>query len=338
VRESVASPAVRIHRQAAPRAWTQFPFDLLLEATLPGEQGSFIELTRDLSMIPPFPWGQWTYGSFLAETNATLHGNVLEAGVGRGGMSLYLALVIRSLGGGRKVFAVDSYMGLPKPDPARDNSYFSEGEYGPAAPDADLALRLWLESARLDLSDLVVPVQGSFNESLPQVAPEGPFSLVHIDADLYTSVRCALEHLYDHVEDGGAIAIDDFFHPAQGPSRAAAEFFNDVGIIPLYHVVFPYSVIVVKGEHRTFPRPARSIDGNAYSFDRLRNDRVFIEAVKRSAMRSRRDRRARGNAAALVDLLERQPSASDIYDYWRALEPFWAWMDVLPSERDPHRL
>lgn len=316
--------------------WDRFPFDLLRVSSFPGPAGEFIRRVGRLSMIPPFPWGHWTYGRFLAERGPRLRGNIVEAGVGLGGMSLFLALVQRSLGLGRTVFAADSYAGLPQPDRAHDNAYFTPGEYA-AAPDApDLEMRLWVEATRLGVSDDLVPVRGSFDDTLPELAARGPLAFVHIDADLYTSVNSALRALYDAVDEGGAIAIDDFFHPGQGAIRAAAAFFNERGLIPLYHVVFPYAVLVVKGEEcRSGGR--RAVDGNAYAFDLLR-DLVFVEALEQSVRRSGDDASARAAAETLLGLARDTPETSGIYDYWRSLDRWWRWIDVLPEERAPHLL
>ena len=116
-------------------------------------------------------------------------------------------------------------------------------------------------------------MKGFFEDALPQLDPDRRFCFVHIDADLYSSVLCALEQLYDRVVAGGVIAIDDFFHPGQGPVRATAEFFNSRGLTPLYHVGFPYSVFVIKED---WGRVLRSLDGNAYSLEWLRSDDYFL--------------------------------------------------------------
>ncbi len=144
-------------------------------------------------------------------------------------------------------------------------------------------------------------MKGFFEDALPQLDPDRRFCFVHIDADLYSSVLCALEQLYDRVVAGGVIAIDDFFHPGQGPARATAEFFNSRGLTPLYHVGFPYSVFVIKED---WGRVLRSLDGNAYSLEWLRSDDHFLATLERSRKRARRQNsRARENCTRLLDTL-----------------------------------
>jgi O-methyltransferase len=287
-------------------------------------------------MTPPYPWGQWFYGDLLERRCAHLDGDVIEAGVGAGGMSFFLALTLKDLGLEKRVLAADSFQGLPQPHPVKDNPYFSRGEYGREVVRAGgLEGEVWLVAAGLGVGDMVVPVAGFFEDTLPHLDEQLRFCFVHVDADLYDSVLCALECLYDRLVDGGMIAIDDFFHPGQGPARAAAEFFAARGLHPTYHVVFPYAAVVVKG--RTTEGPRRSVDGNTYSFAWLRRDRVFVDAVAQSAERG--GRRARRNAELLLELLRTDTERrSDVYDYWRALEEFFEWTDVLPEERVAHRL
>jgi O-methyltransferase len=250
-------------------------------------------------------------------------------------MSIFLALTARELGLEKHVFAADSFEGLPEPDPFKDNPYFSRGEYGRDTSAGGLERELWLTAAAFGVVETLIPVSGFFEETLPHLDEGLRFCFVHVDADLYDSVRCGLNYLYDRVVDGGMIAIDDFFHPAQGPARAATEFFGSRGIHPIYHVVFPYAVAVVKGE--TVRGPGRSVDGNSYSFDWLRGDEVFVDAVARSAGRARG--RAQANAELLLELLRSNGDRrSNVYDYWRALEDFFEWTDVLPEDRVAHRL
>jgi O-methyltransferase len=285
-------------------------------------------------MIPPYPWGEWLYGELLERHCPGLEGDVVEAGVGNGGMSIFFALTLKDLGVEKRVLAADSFQGLPDPHPVKDNPYFSRGEYG-RDTGASLEQELWLAAAALGVGDAVVPVSGFFEDTLPHLDEGQSFCFAHVDADLYESVRCALECLYDRVVDGGMIAIDDFFHPGQGPARAAAEFFGTRGIQPVYHVTFPYAVVVVKGAAAA--RSRRSVDGNTYSFEWLRRDTAFVDAVARSAERA--DGRARENAELLLELLDADVDRrSDVYDYWRALEEFFEWTDVLPDERVAHRL
>ncbi|MEX0815880.1 MAG: hypothetical protein WD027_00405 [Gaiellales bacterium] len=80
------------------------------------------------------------------------------------------------------------------------------------------------------------------------------------------------------------------------------------------------------------------MDGNAYSLAWLRGDDFFLQALEESLESSQDEPRARANCALLLEVLRREPRYADAYDYWRALEAFWEWVDVFPEERLPHAL
>jgi hypothetical protein len=119
--------------------------------------------------------------------------------------------------------------------------------------------------------------------------------------------------------------------------RAAGEFFRGHGVSPLYHVSFPYSVVIVKGE-RPPSSLHRSLDGSWYTFDWLRQDPALRLAVEETAKRAAASgpSRTASNAMLLNNLLQsdRTDRSSDLYDYWRALEDYWDDMDAAwPNQR-----
>ena len=243
---------------------------------------------------------------------------MIELGVGAGGTSLFLA----GLAGdsGRKVYSLDTFDGLPAPDPMLDNPYWRAGLYRGVTP-----LGPRLENLIVDngFEDRLIMVPGLFSNTIPTLPADARFCFAHLDSDLYVSVMDSLEGIYDRVVDGGIIVFDDFFHHAQGPARAASDFFNKRGIEPIYHVVFPYSVGIVKGEQPP-PRTSRSLDGRPYAFDWLRSDELLIKAVKESLNRAEPGSRAQRNIEKLLNVLTSDESrTSDVYEYWSSLEAFW---------------
>lgn len=313
----------------------RFPFDLFDVSLL---DGPIAELLGDLSRLclhPPYPWGQWLYGRLLRERLSGIEGDLIECGVAKGGMSLFLGRIARNAG--RHMYALDSFEGLPEPDPILDNAYFRAGDYRAKAERGDLLARFQQEIASRALGEVITPVRGFFDRTLSTLPGDLKLAFMHLDVDLYRSALDCLEALWPRLSPGGMMVMDDFFHHAQGPARATADFFRAQKITPLYHVSFPYSVVVVKGEA---PPPGlhRALDGNRYSLDWLRADPALHRALEGSLARAEdAPRRVRTNAVLLRELLrpEEVDRSGDIYDYQRALEDYWDDMDVETTNAPP---
>jgi hypothetical protein len=64
----------------------------------------------------------------------------------------------------------------------------------------------------------VVFVQGFFNNSMPHLRKQvGKVSLLRLDGDIYESTVDVLYHLYDKVEIGGYVIIDDWNKDDRNP-------------------------------------------------------------------------------------------------------------------------
>jgi hypothetical protein len=312
---------------ALTKSHDHFPFDLFAFRDFPGPVGRDIRKLARYSMFPPYPWGQWLYARLIEQNIERVEGEFIELGVGMGGMTLFLALRAREHQ--RRMYCLDSFTGLPSPHPELDNPVFREGDYGP--PEG-LVVTQWRERLQMRVDDfgleeVVEIVPGYFEATLPHLPEQTKFAFVHIDCDLYTSVRPVLDLLYDRVADGGYIVIDDFIHPAQGALRATVDFFNARRIIPYFYVSFPYSVVVRKGEQANIESTHFSLDGNIYSLDYLREDGLFLDALERSWQRATDEdaREPMENARILLSLLrsDKKSKRSDIYEYWYALRDFW---------------
>ena len=138
-------------------------------------------------------------------------GDFLEAGVCRGGASVFLrALQVAYDEEARVTWVADSFAGLPEPSHPVDVAAgldFSE----PRQPWLAASLPAVRETfATYDLlSDGVRFLPGWFAESLPDAAVER-LALLRIDADLHSSTSEALTALYDRVSPGGYVVVDDY--------------------------------------------------------------------------------------------------------------------------------
>lgn len=319
-----------------------FPYDLFDFRGFPGPVGDELRMLLRYSMFPPYPWGQWLYARLIEQNIGQIEGDFIELGVGAGGMSLFLGLRARELK--RKMYSLDSFTGLPALHPELDNRVFREGDYGapPGRAETLSKDRFIAKINELHLEDTIDVIPGFFTESIARLPADAKFAFVHVDCDLYTSVRPVLDALYDRVSEGGYIVIDDFFHPAQGPLRATVDFFNARRIFPLFHVSFPYTVVIKKGEQADMATSHFSVDGNLYSLDYLRDDRMLIDTLEACWNRAREDDvvEAAENARILLSLLksEEKSKKSDIYGYWYALRDFWNGFQDHRRERAVHTI
>lgn len=216
--------------------------------------------------------------------------------------------------------------GPPCPTPGFDNPYFRQGDYDSQVELGSLLERFKKAIDYHRLIETVTPIKGLFADSLPELKTSKSYCFVHIDADLFGSVLTVLNLIYPRIVNGGILVVDDYFHHSQGPARAVAKYFaDDKPYPPLMHVSFPCAIVIVKGE----PIPEglrRSIDGNRYTLDYLRDDKFFQEILETSCNRAvgAGPSRIAENAIKLRALLqqERGDRSSDIYEYFRCMEDF----------------
>lgn len=161
------------------------------------------------------------YRGIRAVVRDGIPGDAVECGTARGGGAALLSLAVRDLGDTRRVWAFDTFEGLPLPT-ANDPDYDAavqhvEGCRGEIDQVAELM-------TQLGVGDRVTLVKGLFQDTLPR-ADLRSIALLHLDGDWYDSVKFCLDRLYDRVSPGGVIQIDDFGH-WEGARKATLDFFS----------------------------------------------------------------------------------------------------------------
>ncbi len=137
-------------------------------------------------------------------------GDLLEAGVWRGGSSIFMRAILKAYGiTDRLVWLADSFKGLPAPDikkyPADKNSRLHE--YPQLAVSLDEVKRNF---QKYDLLDSQVRfLSGFFSETLPS-APIDQLAVLRLDGDMYESTMDTLVNLYPKVSVGGYVIVDDY--------------------------------------------------------------------------------------------------------------------------------
>ncbi|WP_448600789.1 TylF/MycF/NovP-related O-methyltransferase [Thermoleptolyngbya sp.] len=154
-------------------------------------------------------------------------GNFVECGTFKGGAAALMAATIRRYSQRpRKLYACDTFEGMPDPIDVdkHDGIPANETGLGAGTLKAPIEENLAVVCADLGVSDIVVPLKGLFQHTLPQHQHEiGAIALLHADGDWYESTLTIFNLLYEQVVLAGAVQIDDYGF-WEGCRRAVHEF------------------------------------------------------------------------------------------------------------------
>ncbi|MCX5646868.1 MAG: class I SAM-dependent methyltransferase [Phycisphaerae bacterium] len=174
---------------------------------------------KDQTLLPKesgFSLYQWCRYSLALE------GDVAEVGVYRGGSARLLANTLR--GSGKTLHLFDTFTGLPPSDPKRD--IYQEGHFGDTTED---------EIARYLADMAYVRIYSGLFPKTGYVIASTRFCLVHVDVDIYRSVKDCCEFFYPLLVRGGVIVFDDYgFVKTPGARQAVDEFFSTQIEAPCY--------------------------------------------------------------------------------------------------------
>jgi O-methyltransferase len=148
-----------------------------------------------------------------------IEGDLIEAGVWRGGATIFMRAVLKAHGvSDRIVWVADSFEGLPSIKEC-DGAYRKDAltqvdrlnDGGPMKLALSVSLdRVKENFERFDLlDDQVRFLKGWFCDTLP-TAPIERLSVLRLDGDMYQSTMDALNALYHKVSIGGYVIIDDY--------------------------------------------------------------------------------------------------------------------------------
>ncbi len=246
-------------------------------ATAPFQSPDFAErwaLVRDATVLDPFRAD--TIAARLVAC-AELEGDVIECGAFRGGISLLMGLTIKALGVDKKVLILDSFEGLPAPDPERDHGY-AAGEYAETQP----ALEAKIEA--LELADVCEIHAGWFEHTLPTACANRKLAFAHIDADLYASTKTCLRTVHRAMVPGGQIVLDDYTDGSRGVMGAVNAFAAGTG--ETIHLGPAPQATLIKGDvaepnDPTLIRPSIALAFSAADLARYPLYSEFLEHVRR---------------------------------------------------------
>lgn len=155
----------------------------------------------------------------VLQERATLEGEVLELGVYKGGS----ALVLQRAAPTRQLHLFDTFSGHPDVDRFHDDrSAHPVGRFSDTNVNEVAAL---FRGAPVAIHRGVFPWSAKYWHPAPRLV------VVHIDADLYESVRAACELLWPWMVPGGVMVFDDYGFPdCPGAKRAVDEWAATHGV------------------------------------------------------------------------------------------------------------
>lgn len=164
-------------------------------------------------------------------------GDLLEAGVWRGGASIFMRAVLKAHGvTDRVVWVADSFQGLPPPNPELYPQDREDRHYEYADILGVSLAQVQANFARYQLlDDQVRFIPGWFSQSLSQATVER-LALLRVDADMYESTLDALGYLYPRLSPGGYVIIDDY-HAISACKQAVTDFRRDESIHDEIHTI-----------------------------------------------------------------------------------------------------
>ncbi|MCY7389130.1 MAG: TylF/MycF family methyltransferase [Burkholderiales bacterium] len=142
-------------------------------------------------------------------------GDFIEAGVWRGGLTIFMRAVLEACGETERcVWVADSFEGLPVPD-AEKYPLEAAAHAGPVMTKSFDHFSCSLDQVKENFSkfhlldDRVHFIKGWFKDTLP-IAPIQRLAIIRLDGDYFESTMEGLVNLYPKLSPGGFIIIDDY--------------------------------------------------------------------------------------------------------------------------------
>lgn len=151
-----------------------------------------------------------------------IEGDLLEAGIWRGGVCIFMKAFLSANGvTNRRIWALDSFEGLPKPNPDFPSD---AGDMHHKFDELRVSLDQVKDNFRTFglLDDKVTFVKGFFSDTAATV-PVEKLAILRLDGDMYESTIVILKNFYSKVAKGGFIIVDDYGLPN---CKAAIEDFT----------------------------------------------------------------------------------------------------------------
>jgi predicted O-methyltransferase YrrM len=144
-------------------------------------------------------------------------GVAVEAGVFMGGSTIYLARLQRALGIERRIFAFDTFAGIPAPGEKDGDTPFTQGLFAQGTLETVHANYL-----AHGVADDIHTVPGLVQDTLASRLPaSSAIAFALLDLDQYAGTRAGLDAVVPRLHPRGIVVVDDA--DGQGPAAAIEE-------------------------------------------------------------------------------------------------------------------
>jgi predicted O-methyltransferase YrrM len=146
-------------------------------------------------------------------------GHIIEFGSYKGGSAIFMAYLASILYPGMKVYALDTFQGMPETDKSIDAH--SKGDF----QNVDLdELKSYIKTLGLDNLELI---QGRFEATtIATLERAKNISLAHIDCDIYSGVHYSYSAIKKYMVNGGYVVLDDpLYSSCIGAQEAVEKYF-----------------------------------------------------------------------------------------------------------------
>jgi O-methyltransferase len=189
---------------------------------------TYVEDPRNYSMGHAHEWSQME--KLIRNVhNDHIIGDIVETGIWRGGMGMWIKAVLNHLHSKRNVWLFDAFGPFP---PAQH----------PLDQKIDPIVRILFERpptieevennfVRLGLmDDSVFLIKGDFKDTIPLTKIDH-IAILRLDGDYYESTKIVLDNYYHLISKGGYVVIDDYNNNRLACKQAVDEFRKQHGIV-----------------------------------------------------------------------------------------------------------
>lgn len=149
---------------------------------------------------------------FQALKDEQIPGDLVVAGVWKGGSSLYLRALNLYYQLNKKLWLSDTFQGFVRESIQHQKDQEALALFStmlaPDFPTAERVHQLFLKIGLWNENEVAI-LEGDLAQTLPGIDTQA-FALIHIDVDFYEPTLAALESTYSKLSIGGYIIIDDY--------------------------------------------------------------------------------------------------------------------------------